>query len=336
MLRVRGSRVDSSTTLIDSESIKKKESSNQESTAAGACLKVNCVDILCPVFMKDIARAIVSAGKSFQLVQHVQDIHQIQTHKGTHGSNLYQDTNCNGQQKLWPNLSSLRIHDDLSRNKDALEVSTSQFGNDSREMGLLTLSEIFLICLSGLLENGDHVYEYLRTLHADSVPNNNAFMVNGSKNNLKETEDTCAGNITGKTWVKLLKDATSGRKCDVMEKTINAVMEKDASSNANFTLSCYENPVVTACREVLLRNPTSWSELNISESFHLPPLNDGNMRRAIFADGHSAGTSTDYKFGFQFDDLEYVRQEDDRRTLEDLYAFPTLLPCAKVRLASEV
>ncbi|KAG0545756.1 hypothetical protein BDA96_02G389500 [Sorghum bicolor] len=350
MLRVRGSRVDSSTTLTDSESIKKKESSNHESITAGACLKVNnqgCVDILCPVFLKDIARAIVSAGKSFQLVQHVQDVHQIQTHKGTHGSNFYQDTNCSGQQKFWPDMSSLRIHDDHPRNKDALEVSTSQFGNDSREMGLLTLSEIFLICLSGLLENGDHVYEYLRTLHVDR--NDNALMENGSKSNLKETEDTCAGKITEKTWVKLLKDATSGRKCDGMEKTINVVMEKtvfapgcpkDASSNAVegfFTLSCYENPAVTACREVLLRNPTSWSELNISESFHLPPLDDGNMRRAIFADGHSAGTSTDYKFGFQFNDLEYVRQEDERRTLEDLYAFPTLLPCAKENaLLSEI
>ncbi|CAD6217171.1 unnamed protein product [Miscanthus lutarioriparius] len=253
MLRVRGSRVDSSTTLTDSKSIKKKESSNQESNTAGACLKVNnqgCVDILCPVFLKDIARAIVSAGKSFQLVQHVQDVHQIQTTKS-------------GQQKFWPDMSSLRIHDDRPRNKDALEVSTSQFGNDSREMGLLTLSEIFLICLSGLLENGDHVYEYLRTLHADSVPNNNAFMENGSTSNLKGTEDTCAGNITEKTWLKLLKDATSGRRCD--------------------------------------------------------------------------GTSTDYKFGFQFDDLEYVRQVDDRRTLEDLYAFPTLLPCAKENaLLSEI
>jgi len=92
--------------------------------------------------------------------------------------------------------------------------------------------------------------------------------------------------------------------------------------------------------------------VNISENFHLPSLNDGNMRRAIFADAHSAGTSTigdtqptssfprldgtDYKFGFQFSDLDYVRQEDDRRTLEVLYAFPTLLPCANVRLASKL
>lgn len=350
MLRVRGSRVDSSTTLTESESIKKKGSSNKESTTAGACLKVNnqgCVYILCPTFLKDVARAIVSAGKSFQLVEHVQDVHQIQTHKSTHRSNLYQDTNCSGQQKFWPDMSNLRIHDGPPRNKDALEVSTSQFGNDSREMGLLTLSEIFLICISGLLENGDHVYEYLRTLHADNVPNNNAFMENES--NLKETEGTCTGNIIEKTWVKLLKDATSGRKCNGMEETIHAVIDKagftsgcpkDASSNVVegvFTLSCYENPAITACREVLMRNPASWSELNISESFHLPPLNDGNMRRAIFADGHSAGTSTDYKFGFQFDDLEHVRQEDDRRTLEDLYAFPTLLPCAKENaLLSEI
>jgi gamma-tubulin complex component 5 len=76
------------------------------------------------------------------------------------------------------------------------------------------------------------------------------------------------------------------------------------------------------------------------------------MRRAIFGDLQSAGTSTcgdtepttsfprldgtDFKFGFQFDNLEYFRQEDDRRTLEELYAFPTLLPCANVSFASEV
>ncbi|XP_022681154.1 gamma-tubulin complex component 5 isoform X3 [Setaria italica] len=360
MLRIRGSRADSSTASADNESIRKKESSNQESTTAGTCLKVNnqgCLDILCPVFLKDIARAIVSAGKSFQLVQHVQDVHQIQTHKVTYGSNVCQNTDCSSQQKFWPDTSSLRIQDGHPKSEDALEESTSQFGNDSREMGLLTLSEIFLICLSGLLENGDHVYEYLRRPHADNVPNNKTSVE--SESNVHEAKDICAENSTEKNWVKLLKHATSGRKYDGMENNIsrNTVMDKpifvpgdpqDASSNAIegcSTLSCYENPAITACREVLLSNPNSWSELNISESFHLPPLNDGDMRRAIFADGHSVGTSTsgdtqpttsfprldgtDYKFGFHFDDLEYVRQEDDRRTLEDLYAFPTLLPCAK-------
>lgn len=341
MLRVRSSRVNSSTTLTDTESVRKKESSNQESTAAGACLKVNshdCMDILCPIFLKDIARAIVSAGKSFQLVQHVQDLHQIQTHKGTYGFNVYQNANSSGQPKFWPDMSILRIQDHHPSSEDVLEVSTSQFGNDSRELGLLTLSEIFLICISGLLENGDHVYEYLRRMHADSVSNNKAL---GSENNVQEAQDTCPENSTEKTWVKLLKDATSGRKCDAMEKTVrNVVMDKqvfvpaepkDASSSVVglLTLSCYENPAITACREVLLRNPNSWSELNISESFHLPPLDDENMRSAIFADGHFAGTTTDYKFGFQFDDLEHARQENDVRTLEALYAFPTILPCAK-------
>ncbi|KAG2630481.1 gamma-tubulin complex component 5-like isoform X2 [Panicum virgatum] len=360
MLRIRDSRADGSTNSTDNESIRKKESSSKESTTVGAYLKMNdqgCVDILCPIFLKDIARAIVSAGKSFQVIQHVQDAHRILTRKDTYASNLYQSINCSSQQKIWPDTSSLRIQDGHPRSEDALEESTCQFGNDSREMGLLTLSEIFLICLSGLLENGDHVYEYLRRLHADSVPNNKAFVERES--NVQETKDICAESSTEKTWVKLLKNATSGRKYHGIEKTIsrNTAMDKpifvpgdpqDASSNAveagHFTLSCYENPAITACREVLLRNPNSWSELNISESFHLPPLNDGNMRRAIFADGHSVGTSTigdtqpttsfprldgtDYKFGFQFSDLDYVRQEDDRRTLEVLYAFPTLLPCA--------
>lgn len=365
MLRVRGSRADGSTTSTDNESIRKKESSNQESTTPGACLKVNnqgYVDILCPIFLKDIARAIVSAGKSFQLVQHVQDVHQIQTHDSTYGSNVYRNTNHSSQQKFWSDSSSLRIQDGRPRSEDAHEESTSQFGNDSREMGLLTLSEIFLICLSGLLENGDHVYEYLRRLHAGTVDK----AIVESESSVQETKDIFADNSNEKTWVKLLKNAASGRKYDGIEKAIsrNTVIEKpifvpgdpqDASSNAvegRFTLSCYENPAITACREVLLRNPNYWSELNISESFQLPSLNDGNMRRAIFADGHSAGTSTsgdtqpttsfprldgtDYKFGFQFSDLEYVRQEDDTRILEGLYAFPTFLPCAKVRFASKV
>ncbi|KAF8705112.1 hypothetical protein HU200_031378 [Digitaria exilis] len=345
MLRVRGSRANGSTPSTDDESIRKKESSNQESTTAGACLKVNnqgYVDILCPIFLKDIARAIVSAGKSFQLVQHVQDVHQIQTHDGTYGANVYRNTNQSSQQKFWSDSSILRIQDGRPRSEDALEESTSQFGNDTREMGLLTLSEIFLICLSGLLENGDHVYEYLRRLHAGTVLSDKAIVE--SESSVQETKDICAYDSNEKTWVKLLKNATSGRKYDGIEKAIsrNTVMEKpifvpgdpqDASSNAveegRFTLSCYENPAITACREVLQRNPNSWSEVNISESFQLPPLNDGNMRRAIFADEHSAGNSTDYKFGFQFNDLEYVRQEDDTRTLEGLYAFPTLLPCAK-------
>jgi gamma-tubulin complex component 5 len=53
MVRVRGSRVDSLTTLTKSKSIKKKETSNLKPTTAGACLKVNnqgCVYILCPTF----------------------------------------------------------------------------------------------------------------------------------------------------------------------------------------------------------------------------------------------------------------------------------------------
>jgi gamma-tubulin complex component 5 len=102
MLRVRGSPVDSSSSLTNSESIKKKESGNQESTAAVAASKASkqgSVDISCPVFLKDIARAIVSAGKSFQLIKHVQDVHRIEIHKGKQGLNV-DDTSCNNQRKF--------------------------------------------------------------------------------------------------------------------------------------------------------------------------------------------------------------------------------------------
>ncbi|GJM95261.1 hypothetical protein PR202_ga11973 [Eleusine coracana subsp. coracana] len=343
MLRVRGSRVDNSSSSTDSESVRKKESGNQESTAAGAALKASnqgSVDILCPIFLKDIARAIVSAGKSFQLIKHVQDGHQVETHKGTWGFHVDQDTSCSSQHKFWPGTSSSRIQVGDQRSEDAVEESTGQFGNDLHEMGLLTLSEIFLISLSGLLENGDHVYEYLRKFHADSVQTNKAFV----KSEVQETKEICAENNSEKTWVKLLRNATSGRK---YSGAFVHGIPHDASLNGvekHFTLSCYENPAIIACKDALQRNPNSWSALNISETFHLPPLNDENIRRAIFADGHSAGTrtggdtqstaffprldGTDYKFGFQFNDLEYVRQEDDKRILEELYAFPTLLPCS--------
>lgn len=359
MLRVRGPRTDSSSTLADNESIRKKELINQEATAAAALLKSSnqgCADILCPVFLKDIARAILSAGKSFQLVQHVQETHRIQTREVVHEFNVDQHGNYISQQKFRPDTSSIRIQD---KREDIIEESTGQFGNNACKMGFLTLSESFLICLSGLLENGDHVDDYLRKLCADHAPVNKSIV--HSKSNVQETEEVCGENSSEKTWLKLLRDATSGRDYDGMEKTLakNAVMRdptfvpgdhQDVSSTAvesHFNLSCYENPGITACQEMLERNKNSWSDLNISKSFHLPPLNDENIRKSIFGDRDSSGTSpgdtlsttyfprldgTDYKFGFQFDDSEYIRQEDDRRTLEALYTFPTLLPCVNVRL----
>jgi gamma-tubulin complex component 5 len=364
MLRVRGSPVDSSSSFTNSESVKKKESGNQESTAAVAASKASnqgSVDISCPVFLKDIAMAIVSAGKSFQLIKHVQDVHRVEIHKGKQGLNVDQDTSCNSQCKFWPDTSSLRIQFGDPRCEYTVEELTGRFGNDSHEMGLLTLSEIFLICLSWILENGDHVYEYLRKFHADSTQPNKDFV----RRQVQETEETCAENNSEKTWVKLLRNATSGRKYVGAAKILfrNTVITNesssvhgglnDASSNGverYFPLSCCGNPAITAFKDMLQRNPNPWSELNISESFHLPPLNDEDMRRAIFANGHSAGTrtggdtqsttffqrldGTDYKYGFQFNNLEYVHQEDDRRILEDLYAFPTLLPCANVRISS--
>uniref|UniRef100_A0A0E0NFN7 Gamma-tubulin complex component n=1 Tax=Oryza rufipogon TaxID=4529 RepID=A0A0E0NFN7_ORYRU len=354
MLRVRGPRTDSSSTLADNESIRKKELINQEATAAAALLKSSnqgCADILCPVFLKDIARAILSAGKSFQLVQHVQETHRIQTREVVHEFNVDQHGNYISQQKFRPDTSSIRIQD---KREDIIEESTGQFGNNACKMDFLTLSESFLICLSGLLENGDHVDDYLRKLCADHAPVNKSIV--HSKSNVQETEEVCGENSSEKTWLKLLRDATSGRDYDGMEKTLakNAVMRdptfvpgdhQDVSSTeveSYFNLSCYENPGITACQEMLERNKNSWSDLNISKSFHLPPLNDENIRKSIFGDRDSSGTSpgdtlsttyfprldgTDYKFGFQFDDSEYIRQEDDRRTLEALYTFPTLLPC---------
>ena len=256
MLRVRGSRSDNSSTLTDSESIRTKESSKQEPSNTGACLKATnqgYVDILCPVFLKDIARAIVSAGKSFQLVQHAQSTHHTRTSL-TSGFDIDQRSNHITRQN-WPDILSSEIQNGHLRCEGALTNSTGQFGHDAREMGLLTLSEIFLICLSGLLENGDHVYEYLRKLRAGSAPDIQAFSECKSK-------EACAENSSEKTWLKLLRDAISGTKYDDKEQTYtkDAVTRdpisvqgylQGVSSNAvemPFSPCCYENPAITASR----------------------------------------------------------------------------------------
>ncbi|KAF7013934.1 hypothetical protein CFC21_027980 [Triticum aestivum] len=283
MLRVRGSRSDNSSTLTDSESIRTKESSKQEPSNAGACLKTSnqgYVDILCPVFLKDISRAIVSAGKSFQLVQHAQSTHHNRTNDGTNGFDVDQCFNHSSRQN-WPGVLSSDIQNVHLRCEDALTKSAD--------------IQAFL--------------EY--------------------KRDAQGMEEACAENCSEKTWLKLLRDAISGTKYDGMEKNLSedAVTRdpifvhgylQDVSSNAvetPFSPCCYENPAITACGDVLRRNPNSWSDLNISTRFALPPLNDDNMRRTIFGDRQSAGTSTcgdtqptpsfprldgtDFKFGFR-------------------------------------
>lgn len=109
---------------------------------------------------------------------------------------------------------------------------------------------------------------------------------------------------------------------------------------------CPSNPIITMCSQILQDDTSLWNELNISKDFHLPPVNDNKLREGIFVDmspsttmymdppnqgmSHRSSAGTDYAFGFQYDEAEYLSSKDDMKALEFLFACPTVLPCFEV------
>nr|CAD1841758.1 unnamed protein product [Ananas comosus var. bracteatus] len=305
---------------------------------------------ICPIFLNDIGKAIVSAGKSLQLVQHVQD--ECAMPSDSERCQFPDNQNRMGHRPEV--LSSLEFVDGNTGSDDSGEESffDVQISNDARIMGVLTLPEVFLVSLAGLLDDGDHIYEYFKMFPTDINLMSNALMNNqyvekGINKNIKKSLNY------DKNWLQFLVDAMQGRRhVGINERVAFQSMARDSDSSTErnkieerteLSDSSFfpGNPVITVCRDLLQRNFASWDGLNLSRSFHLPPLNDENLREAIFGFKYSDATmndssqckailprldGTDYTFGFQFDELQHLRLDDDRRTLETLFAFPTLLP----------
>jgi gamma-tubulin complex component 5 len=229
-------------------------------------------DTTCPQFFVSMSRAIMSAGKSLQLVHHARDQSFV--------------TSCISK-------TSITCDSQYKKTKSA------------RIMGILTLAEVFLISLVGLSHDRDHIFEHLIRYLIDS---------HSIKTENKE------GN--NKVWPDLLGDAIEGRNrsCSV-------------GSSSNSFLAC--NPAVIVCGEMLEKNKPFWKELNISGSFYLPPLNDNMLRKAVFGgtDLSDIGSveGTDYRFGFPLGEIERLHIVDDKRALESLCAFPTILPSFQVK-----
>ncbi|XP_072987393.1 uncharacterized protein [Typha latifolia] len=343
-------------------------------------LRVGNKDVLdaavCPVFLNDIAKSIISAGKSLQLVQHVQDDYAIGAcrdksfeRRDSKGSQL---SNHQRRVGFGPEVSSsLGIVDETARwDSPTQEYNSNVYHrNNARVMGVLTLSEAFLLSLAGLLDHGEHIYENLRMFSSD-VSLVDKSILNKPKIG-KEAGENIQNSVNNeKTWLQLLADAVEGRRHLDSEKMgflDSRMMDKNSSSVTNEVLETMDlpsaplednqfvkmsechldlffpgNPVITICKELLGRNIAAWNELNISSSSNLPPLNDENLREAVFGGKYSEARmsnspkikaipprfyGTDYTCGFQFNELEHLRLEDDTRILENLYSFPTLLPC---------
>lgn len=231
---------------------------------------------VCPLFIKDIAKAVISAGKSLQLIQHV------------------------------PTTFA------------AISSSNQETG---KSIAQLTLSEVFCVSLAALVGHGDHISENFGQEKGIA----SSFQSFVGKHKLEENENS------EKIWCKFLVDTLHSERESDLKPTHKSTASGGVDGLPISGPFCPENPAITVCRRFLHENRDGWNELNLSRNFYLPPLNDEGLRKAIFGGNNEtfmAPEGTNYTFGFQFG--EYLRSQEDRKMLEGLFPFPTLLPSFQV------
>jgi len=267
----------------------------------------------CPFFIKDLTKSIVSAGKSLQLMRHVPDC-SVNCSKGSN----YEigNTKCLNY-GLYP----------------------------SQRMTGLTLPEVFSVSLVGLVGHGDHVCKYFwQDNWYESVSvSSNVSHVNEEKADNDNTEKLIAPPYSEKTWYKFLIDTLFQKRSadlklkykDINNDTRELRGARVIDDEVLLLRSYIENPVITVCQKNLGKHGDALKTLSLSRKFSLPSLNDEGLRKAIFG-GESAAFSdsegTNYTFGFHFGESEYLRSQDDRKLLEMLFPFPTILPLFQVFL----
>ncbi|KAI3823052.1 hypothetical protein L1987_04478 [Smallanthus sonchifolius] len=218
--------------------------------------------VVCPLFFKDIAKEIISAGKSLQLIQHV------------------------------PITSSSAL---VGRHYDTKRCMTQ-----------LSLSEIFCLSLTALVGHGDHMSQFF--WKNDKI--------------VSATEACVETSCSEKIWYKFLVDGLPAKR-----ECVNINGESVISFEPLVGSFCPENPTITVCQKLLQANISDWNLLNLSNNYILPPLNDEELRKAIFDGTPSKGTN--YACGFPFGDSENVHSRHGIKVVEALFPFPTVLPSFK-------
>lgn len=311
-------------------------------------------DIDCPMFLKKLARPIVSTGKSLQLIQHVRGDYISLFDKNSELDFLKlnpsdgQFNKQNFEQEARPNTIKIQ--------------RCEESRNHARLMGVLTLPEVFLVSLAGLVGDGDLIYQKMTKPFSEIAEMYNPCI--NKENILKGAAENGQTSLNHeKIWVKFLADAITGRgklegvKGDQVHGSMEveskltpdyqSTKSEDSNMFASTIISSFlsHKPIMTVSRQFLENHKASWSNLNISQYIRLPPLNDENMRKAIYTEEFSntdasindqnggslpSFSGTDYTFGFQHDEVKQLQKEDDIRNLEYLYSFPTILPSFQV------
>ncbi|PON38096.1 Gamma-tubulin complex component protein [Parasponia andersonii] len=265
----------------------------------------------CPLFIRDISKAIISAGKSLQLIRHIPIASSVMVGRG----------------------HDYDVDDGFGNSEDGFCHGQSIAG--------LTLSEFFCVSLSGLIGHGDHIFRYLCQDDWYKTKIVQLFGLSSNKEKIESNEcELLPFACSEKIWYKYLVDTLLEKKLidvkfaykggtDLAGTSEEKMTEADANRLQCLKSFCPENPVLTVCQAILSRNRDSWKALSLSRNFYLPPLNDEVLRKAIFGkDGgtFSALEGTNYTFGFQFGESEHLRSKDDSKALEMLFPFPTVLP----------
>lgn len=215
----------------------------------------------------------------------------------------------------------------------------------SQRMAGLTLPEGFSVSLVGFVGHGDHVCKYFwQNNWYESVSfSSNVSHVNEEKPDNDNNEKLIAPPYSKKTWYKFLIDTLFQKRSadlklkykDINNDTRELRGARVIDDEVLLLRSYIENPVITVCQKNLGKHGDALKTLSLSRKFSLPSLNDEGLRKAIFG-GESAAFSdsegTNYTFGFHFGESEYLRSQDDRKLLEMLFPFPTILPSFQVFL----
>ncbi|CAN1235024.1 Gamma-tubulin complex component 5 (Fragment) [Linum perenne] len=251
----------------------KKELGNKDSSSVKGKEDTKRLHV-CPLFISDMAKAIVSAGKSLQLIRHVP------------ASVSYSSISTKSNRSEIDGLISCEAYHNLTRQQKSIAG--------------LTLSEIFCVSVTGLVGHGDHVYKYLlddisqSSIASTSVVDAINKDIHNRSNGIS-TRSVCSE----KVWYKFMLDALQQKKVTDLNLSDLDVMEKyntpgNVGGSQLPTSFCPENPVLTVCQGSLENHKEYWNTLNLSRKFCLPPLND---ERPSTPSGTSTRKTHPHNFG---------------------------------------
>lgn len=259
---------------------------------------------LSPLFIKEITGAIISAGKTLQLIRH---------------SHVASD-------------SRVLKEDELNNINSSSSACGGPRMNHGGSIPGLTLSEVFLVSLSGLIGHGDHVFSSFKQDDFDDLISH----LSMSKQEEVSEDGECSEALvnSGKTWFEFLKDTLCERGYATRNEKEPSEKNKDLAPSCinnfqNLSSFCAENPAMTVCKMSLKINRDTWSALNLSSNFYLYPLDDDALREAIMKTNSTMAFSvkgTNRSDFSEFSGPASFHTREDMNVLERLFPFPTILP----------